>query len=202
MGCHTWFYKPTKLNIEDARKEVIRDLYKMVKLNENIIKFFNDAKIENIQEIINDDGDPDFDFTTKEFYDLATKIFGSVDYISLLDTYPEWDKENAIKSIEVHIRQKRMIEKGLCNCAVYNKYSNSTLGIGFYSKENSSYYDDVDEFHDVFRKYGYPSTNLYSYEETIKYIEDPKNECKIYEYTYKRLKEFWDKYPKGIINFG
>jgi hypothetical protein len=84
MGCHTWFFKPNKLKIEDARISVIEKFNKSIKFNENIINFYNETKINNISEIINDDGDSELEFTTKKFYDLSIKIFGHDGVIGLL----------------------------------------------------------------------------------------------------------------------
>ncbi len=64
------------------------------------------------------------------------------------------------------------------------------------------YFVEVDDFHDVFRKYGYPDDKLFSLEETLAYINNPKNECILYEKSIEHLKEFWEKYPDGMINFG
>lgn len=67
---------------------------------------------------------------------------------------------------------------------------------------NGNFYVQVDDFHDCFRKYGYPEDNLFSLEETIKYMYDEKNNCTTYENSIKWVTEFWNKYPDGIICFG
>lgn len=56
------------------------------------------------------------------------------------------------------------------------------------------------EYHDLFRIGGYPETLLHSYDETIKFIKE--NDCKTYDYTNEKIKEFWNKYPNGVIDFG
>jgi hypothetical protein len=56
------------------------------------------------------------------------------------------------------------------------------------------------EFHDLFRA-GYDEDKvLTSLEETLSYIKE--NNCKTFEYTEKGLKEFFNKYPDGVIEFG
>jgi hypothetical protein len=56
--------------------------------------------------------------------------------------------------------------------------------------------------HDLFRKYGYPETKLFSLQETLDYINDPNNECQTFEYTESGLRKFWRYYPNGMISFG
>ena len=56
------------------------------------------------------------------------------------------------------------------------------------------------EFHDLFRAAYDEDTVLKSFEETMEYIKD--NNCQTFEYTEEKLKEFFNKYPKGVIEFG
>ena len=56
------------------------------------------------------------------------------------------------------------------------------------------------EFHDVFRIGGYPETILTSLDEALLFIEN--NNCQTYANTIDKLKEFFDKYPNGVIEFG
>ena len=56
------------------------------------------------------------------------------------------------------------------------------------------------EFHNLFRTSCFEDVILTSYEETVKYIED--NNCETFDYTYDKLKEFFEKYPNGVIEFG
>lgn len=64
---------------------------------------------------------------------------------------------------------------------------------------NGKFYTMVEDFHDLFRT-NYNNTKLFSLEETLKFIKE--NNCSVYDYTEKRLKEFWNKYPNGVIDFG
>jgi hypothetical protein len=57
----------------------------------------------------------------------------------------------------------------------------------------------VPEFHDVFRVKNYPEDILKSLDQTVNFIE--ANECEVFDDTHDRLKEFWDKYPNGLIYF-
>jgi len=109
-------------------------------------------------------------------------------------------KKDAIHVVKVFERQIRMIKKGLCNCAVFNKFDRGHIiehikGVGLY--------EEIDDFHDVFRVGGYPDDKLFSLDDTIEYINN-KN-CYFdtdMSDTVNTLKEFWDKYPDGMILFG
>jgi len=91
-------------------------------------------------------------------------------------------------------RQIRMVENGYCQRAVWN-----------HQPELSEYINNIfyinSEYHDVFRIGDYPEDVLYSYEECLEYIKQYELKHNIIVDVY-RLKEFWDKYPDGIITFG
>ena len=127
------------------------------------------------------------------------------DYLEVIqETYPEIDDEYAKKSITICERKIRMITNGLCKEAVRNKYCESLKSVTRYMT-GKGFFISQGTTHDVFRKYGYPEDTLFSYEETINYIEDIKNECHLYitlEETKEKLKNFWDMHPDGMIDFG
>ncbi len=57
--------------------------------------------------------------------------------------------------------------------------------------------------HDLFRVPHYPDDKLGSYRETLSFIES--NSKRVYfpdDLLEERLKEFWNKYPDGLITFG
>lgn len=57
--------------------------------------------------------------------------------------------------------------------------------------------------HDLFRYRVYDSEIvLKSLEETLEFIADKDNNCEVFDYTIKKLEEFWEKYPNGRIEFG
>jgi len=195
MGCHTWFYKKSNLKIEVARERLIKEFKKSIDFNKKIIDFYTKVNIP-FSEIFKDDYEHDNHYTSERTYEIAEEIFGDATYLEMLESYPEWDINFCSNQIKIKKRQIRMIEKHLCNCAVYNKMN------GVYIKDKKTFYVDTNEFHDLFRKYGYPSDILYSYDATIKYIENKDNQCTTYDFTLERLKDFWEKYPDGQIHFG
>lgn len=123
-------------------------------------------------------------------------IVGDIDK-DLLEAYPEWTPEYGYKYKSILGRQLQFIEKDLCYTALYNRYNSGGLTINI----NNILYIET-EYHDLFRKYKYPDDILFSLKETLEYIERYKEEITIYENTFKRLEQFWDEYPDGLICFG
>jgi hypothetical protein len=123
-----------------------------------------------------------------------------VEYLEMYEAYPEWTIEFITAWRDTDTRRVRMIEAGLCKEKVMNKFCMYGDKLTEFYKGNL--YDDVDGYHDVFRKYGYPEDRLFSLEETLEYINDPKNDCDVYDKTNELLTKFWTEYPDGMITFG
>lgn len=122
------------------------------------------------------------------------------EYLEMLSVYSDWTMDIIIKWRDAELRRVRMIENGYCKQAVVNKYCSFHEDILVPVGDNI--YCDVDGYHDLFRKYGYPDTELFSLQETLNYIDDVNNECVVYDFTKDKLVEFWTKYPDGMIDFG
>lgn len=88
-----------------------------------------------------------------------------------------------------------MVSNNLCQKAVWNYQDDEEITEFI---DNKGLYIADTGFHDVFRKYDYPNDILFSLDESLEYI----NSCDVFEDTVGRLKEFWSKYPNGMINFG
>lgn len=56
------------------------------------------------------------------------------------------------------------------------------------------------EYADLFRTHYHDDVYLKSFNETIEFIN--KENISITDENLLRLKEFWDKYPDGVIEFG
>lgn len=135
-----------------------------------------------------------------DFLDKLINDRNSLDK-KLLESYPEWTPGYAKENI-TH----------------WNKVMDSVKNNTIDKEELYDYYCDWDsdlidfvegrgwykqtEYHDIFRKYGYPEDKLFSLEETLSYINNTENNCDVYDYTNEKLKEFWNKYPDGMIYFG
>lgn len=80
-----------------------------------------------------------------------------------------------------------------------------------HNEVNGIFYEDVD-YHDLFRHSDYNAPILYSFEETMSFIEE--NNCTGISYfnedgvfitekpDIEKIKSFWDENPDGIIEFG
>ena len=122
---------------------------------------------------------------------LANRNYNGLDWSN-------WTESELIKHDSYLKRQIRMVDNNFCQRAVWNHQDDENLteyidGKGFYMET---------DFHDTFRKYGYPEDRLFSLQETLDYINNPENNCTIYENTIEKLEEFWNKYPDGMIEFG
>jgi len=139
-------------------------------------------------------------------------------------------KKEAISNIEIVIKRwesykstdQQMIFLGLTEERIENmliflnrclqrchKNYLGTISYG-YSLEKSIhlfdgiFYEDA-EYHDLFRRGHYPDDILKSYDETISYIENNIDKISFHiskEWSIEKLKEFWTKYPDGLIYFG
>lgn len=182
MGCHTWFYK----KIEAPTKESFVSVVK-----ERVSK-----ELEFLNKLINDRDSIDSE---------------------LLEAYPEWNKEYAEENIPLWQAIYDFTNGEDIDLTIFPEYffeedvTKDTLLQSLYTSfsedlltfvKNKGWYKETDDFHDVFRKYSYPDDILFSLEETLAYINDPKNECVVYDWTENDLKEFWEKYPDGMIQFG
>jgi hypothetical protein len=185
MGCHTWFYK----KIQDPSSEEVH----------NIVKDRCEKELSFLDRLINDRSSVDAD---------------------LLEAYPEWTPEWATSMKDAWSKIYNFVDGGELNIKELPEAFNAFFDEGMSRDsilaflyemwttelttfiEGKGWFEDTDEFHDVFRKYGYPDDKLFSLEETLEYIKDPNNQCTTYEWTDRRLKEFWEKYPNGMIKFG
>ena len=108
-------------------------------------------------------------------------------------------RRDLLHRINIYNRQIRRVANGLADRAVWHRQDEKNITI--YLEGRGLYVEDTG-FHDVFRRYEYPNHRLFSLEETLQYINNPENQCQIDDRTEERLREFWSKYPDGMIQFG
>ncbi len=101
-------------------------------------------------------------------------------------------KENWIKVFE---RQIRMVEKGLCSKAIW---SNQLEDYEIETIDNKNYIVSS-EYSNSFRIWKCPSEIFTSYESIKDYIEENIEQIYLYENSYEKLEEFFNKYPNGFI---
>ena len=69
-----------------------------------------------------------------------------------------------------------------------------------YCEYGNNYTDEDIDLHDTFRKGGYLEDVLLSFKQTLEFCKE--NEVDLNENQITTLKEFFEKYPDGIIEFG
>lgn len=173
MGCHTWFFRKIERTQDEAKKLCVKYMKKIIKGWEKT--------------------------TFNVIYDENGNFVMSHPSNTLRHAYPEYSQEFCEQILKVYKRQLKMIKKGLCQRAVWNRQPDKNFTK--YIDGKGLYIEDT-VFHDVFRKYGYPEVKLFSLEETLDYINNPENECVLYDNSIEMLEKFWTLYPDGFIEFG
>lgn len=113
---------------------------------------------------------------------------------SCLKKFKDWLTYAKDKSLVE--RMIRMVEKDLCQKAVWNWQDEDITRF-----IDGKYYVSDMEYHDVFRvAWKHQDVVLFSLEETLAFIK--KEGLEMSEFGERKLKEFWDKYPDGRIDFG
>jgi len=103
--------------------------------------------------------------------------------------------------LEVYKRQLRKVESGHVKYSfVDNLLEGTDEGILYEYYNDTIFVDNRTMPHDIFRIGGYPEDLLFSYDDTIKFIQ--KNNIEYDDIMLNKLKKFWDENPIGLIRFG
>lgn len=184
MGCHTWFYK--RLENQPTREEKIRSC---VEHDERFRTQINDA-LKNGGFVYR---------TEKTWYPFESEEKAR-EHVDLLD----WRIANAshyedfkadYDAIDWNSGEALTREQELY--AAVEDYT--PLEFGDVVCHKGVYYENVPEYGDVFRYYEYGKV-LESKEAMYELLENEG--CWKDDRTYKRVGEFWEKYPDGIIELG
>ena len=209
MGCHTWFYK--KVNYFSREKlisAIVTDLKVYAKALDTYIKLRTKGAMipKDLSEILKDD---------QITYYLENLIF----------EVPIEDLKDAKFDLKVYQRYISWWEKGwisettlIDRFKIPNELEKDESEIDetlLQWMEPYGLYEAVPDFHDEFRRKDYPKDLITSYKDTITYIKenyelirfstgtlDERSKFRQIKDCLTRLKQFWDKYPNGIIEFG
>ena len=125
------------------------------------------------------------------------------EYNNLKDEYPYMydSKEELIKLYWRRI--KRIQNPNINPDTVFHRLAIMGNKVRRYNGRNTFEYCESDFSGSPFRVKGYPEDLLYSLEETLNSIKkyEEQNTCTV-EMNIEYLKEFWNKYPDRMINFG
>lgn len=174
MGCHTWTY----VHIPSEANKWAQE--------------YKDACIKLMKKI------PTFDGITAEDIKLAKEL-------------EELVKNTSIEDIPKLLEEKQVDDRYydlMIECVSIGDY-------GLLEIHNGKIYrclNDLntgDWYHDMFRIYDYDAQPCYSLEETLKRCEEYKLNWNLRNEwsgdlvnNKKKVYEFWEKYPDGIIEFG
>jgi uncharacterized membrane protein YukC len=75
-----------------------------------------------------------------------------------------------------------------------------TEDCGIIIKHDGSFYETINDYHDVFRVKHYPRKTIHSLRELRRWLR--KDYFKLSLQQTQTLREYWSKYPGGIIRFG
>lgn len=111
--------------------------------------------------------------------------------------YRFFTKEEIIKLVATYERFMIFFDKRLFK--IKTLYENFQLGDELRRYRDNKFYIEEDT-HDIFRVGNYPEDILYSVEETLEFCKTRDKELTTEE--YKKVDDFFTKYPEGIILFG
>jgi len=174
MGCHTWFYK----KLETPSNEV---MYKAIK------SYFDEGISFNYKLAYDRDSiEPIF----KDFEEY-TPLFGKRYILQYVKEFGA-------------LEDKKEDTEWLMEKYASIVHDDDSIGSVIFVEGKGLFHEPRDNRlpHDLFRVRNYPEDMLFSFEETIDYIYNPKVNCETYEWTIFNLKKFWDEYPDGMIRFG
>jgi len=186
MGCHTWFYRKFDVSIEQVKEDAIYICQQQILRQQ---KYIDDPylDIEWRHEYVEDykkryNCDP-FEHD-KKFFEKCLR-FIEKGYFKKLDTLSRF-----YDFITLEDEKNGKFIKGIYNYCARNN--------SVYIKDKGS-----DLPNTIFRVGNYPEDQLLSYEETINFINSH-----VVSFSYEKemaldkLKQFWEKYPDGMICFG
>lgn len=115
----------------------------------------------------------------------------------------QYDHNDLLSVVELMKRQYRMVKNKNIKFAFIRDLEETDEGDLYEYRDGIIYVVKNDAPHDLFRVGDYPETKLFSLEQTLDFIESYE-EGRIYKWdsTIPQLKDFWQKNPIGMIEFG
>lgn len=194
MSCGTWCYKKSE------RQYTPDEIFVLFK------KHINNY-IEDCKEIIAgtkwageklQNTDPYYPYESKEEAEEdLIKLNWFIDNVDNVETVYSF-KQNYDDDIKNEL--KKFTREGDLWCWFYSFSHYNIFPNAHYDDKTKAYYEEVNYGNDLFRGLDYDAPNLYSRKETLNYIKNNKD--KVIDVNYDRIKEFWNKYKDGMIDFG
>lgn len=116
-------------------------------------------------------------------------------------------QEEFERYLSLYERQLRMVKNGNIKSAFVNHLTKDTDEGKLYQLHNGIVYCETKDMPgNIFRVGNYPEDVLLSMDDTMKFIMENKERIYYYngkfEDVVKRLEEFWESNPNGLIEFG
>lgn len=206
MGCHTWFYM--KMKHQPSEEEIKKVCLEKFRKNwstyvDLIFHKYNVSKC------------------TKETQEDIKEYDWLYEYV-LTDTENlEYNRQNIENQLLEGMHSYRLLKRiGIIDDYMMGFFEDNWIPDGWPEDKyphircyNGIFYQECDEnyetiAHDLFRVDDYPDAVLHNYDEYLEFVNNPKNMAHLnrkddsWQWVHDRMKEFWDRYPDGIVNFG
>jgi hypothetical protein len=192
MSCGTWCYKKCE---RQYKPEEIMDLFE-TQVNESV---------KDCKEIITgtkwsgaeykNNIDKYYPYESKEDAEnTLVKLNWFVDNIKNVLNFKKNYEDDIKNKVKVFSREGELYA-WFYGFSYYNEFTNA-----HYDEQTHTYYVSVNYGNDLFRGLDYDGPHLYSRKETLNYIKNNKD--KVMDVNYDKIKEFWNKYSDGMIDFG
>lgn len=207
MGCHTWFYSKMKNQpSHDYIKEFCINEFKktwrtyadLIFHKYDVSKCTKESQ-EDIQEF-----DYHYDYilnSNREGMKHSRKRMEN-EFLEAMESYHNLKQRDIIDEWMIDFFEMAWTPDGWPE----DDFAHIHYDNGIFYQECDENYETIQ--HDTFRVSNYPDTILHSYEEYLEFVRNPENgaylnkNCNSWEYADKQMKEFWEKFPDGIVRFG
>ena len=213
MGCHTWTYKPVKVQPTEQDKIAYfqKDAQHMMSAISMVIDgtywdTFGEMNksLEQLKETQPFYPYNSIDDAEKAFHDWKWFYENSEKY----KQYKHCVQDDINNKVPVFSRESELYQMVMnWKAPVDNDskvdYSDSQVDeLTIFDEQTGLYYTSVHRYNDMFRYYDYEQDNIHSLQETLELIKTNSTKAELYDDSMNKINEFWREYPDGLIQFG
>jgi hypothetical protein len=213
MGCHTWTYKPLKVQPTEQDKIACfqKDAQHMMSAISMVIDgtywdTFGEMNksLEQLKETQSFYPYNSIDDAEKAFHDWKWFYENSEKY----KQYKHCVQDDINNKVPVFSRESELYQMVMnWKAPVDNDskcdYSDSQVDeLTIFDEQTGLYYTSVRRYNDMFRYYDYEQDNIHSLQETLELIKTNSTKAELYDDSMDKINEFWREYPDGLIQFG
>lgn len=207
MGCHTWFFMKMKNqpSYEYVKEFCINEFKKSWRPYADLIfhKYDESKCTEDTRNDIEEfDYHYDYILNRERTQLLINRKRMEDDFLEAMTSYHNLKQRNIIDEWMMDFFTLSWIPDGWPE----DKFAHIDCHDGIFYQECDENYETIQ--HDTFRVSNYPDTVLHSYEEYLEFVRNPENGAYLnpngstWDAADARMKEFWEKYPDGVVRFG